>query len=220
MTATVSQVKADAPSSAIQMMTAEEEDILRQTQESLDKLLDDKNLAKYKLEVMFSHKHTSRGPTPGLVTFWESGSKLHGGGDSKLYICDHNSMRGRGCGKFIPDGVQGLNHVVCPNCLTMWQPEHLTGEMFYVLPLEKWAEVLLRWFMRLDQRADIRVKYGRMSIRDAQTAEAERKLRGELLNKARSFDQRSCAIYPLKNIIKDVNAGADLQKRLLAFLRA
>jgi hypothetical protein len=102
----------------------------------------------------------------------------------------------------------------------MWRPEHLVGEVFYRLPLEKWADVLLGWYLRLELKADIRIKYGRMSIRDAQQAEAERGLRGELLEKARSFEKRSVYIYSLKNIIRDTSAGADLRGRILAFLRA
>ena len=74
--------------------------------------------------------------------------------------------------------------------------------------------------MKMGGRADIYVKYGRMSIRDAQTKEIEKKLQGELLNKARSVEQRSLYIYPLKNIIRDTSNGADLQSRILAFLNA
>jgi hypothetical protein len=171
---------------------------------------------------MFSHRHTSRAPSPGTVTWWESANKLHGGGDSKLYLCDNSvpEMEGRGCKRFIPDSANGLSRVVCPHCMTMWKPEHLVGEVFYRLPLDKWADVLLDWYTRMEMRADIRIKYGRMSIRDAQTKEAERKLQGELLNKARSFEQRSVYIYSLKHIITDTSAGADLRGRILAFLKA
>jgi hypothetical protein len=203
-------------------LSPEEAHAVEQRKAALDKLLEDENIAKYKLEVMFSHRHTARSPTPGTVTWWESGTKLHGGGDAKMYLCDNSvpEMEGLGCKKFIPDVSLGLSRIVCPHCLRLWKPEHLVGEIFYRLPLEKWADVLLSWYTRLDLKADIRIKYGRMSIRDAQTMEAERKLRGELLEKARSFDKRSVYIYSLKNIIKDTSAGADLRGRILAFLRA
>jgi hypothetical protein len=205
-------------------LSPEEQHAVEERKRALDAMLESEQLAKYKLEVMFSHRHTGLLPTPGTVTWWESGARLHGGGDAKLYLCDNSAdfpeLRGRGCRRFIPDTSNGLRFIVCPHCGHLWQPEALVGEIFYRLPLQRWADVLLDWYQRLELRADIRVKYGRMSVRDAQRKEEEKKLQGELLDKARSFEQRSCSIYPLKNIIKDTSAGADLRGRLLAFLKA
>jgi hypothetical protein len=209
-------------------LSEEEAAAVEARKSELDKLLEREQLAKYKLEVMFSHRHTMRAPTPGTVTWWESGTKLHGGGDAKLYLCDNSvprdyngrNLEGAGCRQFIPESAHGLSRIVCPNCMRMWAPEHLVGEIFYRLPIEKWADVLLDWYQRLEMRADIRIKYARMSIKGAQEREAEKKLQGDLLNKARSFEQRSVYIYPLKNIIKDTSAGADLRGRILAFLKA
>lgn len=205
-------------------LSPEEAQAVEERKEALDKLLEQEQIAKYKLEVMFSHRHTGRAPTPGLVTWWESGNKLHGGGDSKLYLCDNSvadpRLEGRGCKKFIPDSANGLRFIVCPHCHVLWKPEHLVGEVFYRLPLEKWADVLLDWYVRLEMRADIYLKYGRKSIKQAQEIEAERGLQGDLLNKARSIEQRSMYIYPLRNIIRDTSAGADLRGRILSFLRA
>lgn len=205
-------------------LSEEEQEAVKQRQEGLDKLLAEHDLAKYKLEVMFSHRHTGQAPTPGTVTWWESGTKLHGGGDAKLYLCDNSAefpdLEGRGCKKFIPDSANGLQFVACPHCGHLWKPPQLVGEIFYRLPIQKWADVLFDWFKRLEMRADIRIKYGKMSVRDAQRKEEERGLKGDLLEKARSFEQRPCIIYPLKNIIKDTNAGADLHGRILAFLKA
>ena len=205
-------------------LSEEEQASVKERQEQLDKLLEEKNLAKYKLEVMFSHRHTGREPTPGSVTWWESATKLHGGGDAKLYLCDNSGeypdLEGRGCKKFIPDSANGLQFIACPHCGHLWKPQHLCGEIFYRLPIQKWADVLYDWFMRLEMGADIRIKYGHMSVRDAQRQEEERGLKGDLLTKARSFEQRPCIIYPLKNIIRDTSAGADLKGRILAFLKA
>jgi len=220
----VSSVPAELLRAPDLQMSEEERLRVVAAEEALDKLLGEQGLAKYKLEVMFSHRHSLRNATPGVVTWWESGNKLHGGGDSKLYLCENNAdfpqLAGKGCGKFIPDSSNGLEFVVCPRCMTLWRPPALVGEIFYRLPVDKWADVLLDWFVRLESRTDIRVKYGRMSVRDAQTRETEKNLRGELLNKARSIEQRSCTSYPLRNILKDTNAGADLRGRLLAFLKA
>jgi hypothetical protein len=220
----VQQVHPDLLAAPDLQLPEEEAEAVRQRQAGLDKLLEEKDLAKYKLEVMFSHRHTGQAPTPGTVTWWESATKLHGGGDAKLYLCDNSGefpeLEGRGCKKFIPDSANGLQFVACPHCGHLWKPPQLCGEIFYRLPLQKWADVLHDWFKRLEMRADIRIKYARMSVRDAQRQEEERGLQGDLLNKARSFEQRPCIIYPLKNIIKDTNAGADLHGRILAFLKA
>lgn len=228
MTRGATPLSAELLSAPDLQLSEEEQHAVNARKSALDRLLEEQNIAKYKLEVMFSHRHTSQAPTPGTVTWWESGNKLHGGGDSKLYLCDNSepedykgrSLEGVGCRRFIPDSANGLNKVVCPHCMRLWAPEHLVGEIFYRLPIQKWADVLLDWYQRLELRADIRIKYARMSIRDAQQREAERGLQGDLLNKARSFEQRSVYIYPLKNIIKDTSAGADLRGRILAFLRA
>ena len=205
-------------------LSEEEQAAVNKRKAELDKLLEEEDLAKYKLEVMFSHRHTSQSPTPGSVTWWESATKLHGGGDAKLYLCDNSAefpgLEGRGCKKFIPDSANGLQYIACPHCGHLWKPEQLVGEIFYRLPIQKWADVLFDWFTRLEMRSDIRIKYGRMSVRDAQHTEVERGLKGDLLDKARSFEQRPCIIYPLKNIIKDTSAGADLHARILAFLKA
>lgn len=197
----------------------------KKDKEDFDKLLASEDLAKYKIEIYFSHRHSLQNPSPGIVTWWESAAKLHGGGDSKLYLCERNNVQSTGsgppgCSRFIPDSANGLSYIVCPYCQQRWQPHELVGEVFYNLPVYKWAEVVMDWFMRLESRADIRIKYGRMSIMDAQRKEEEKKLQGDILNKARSIDQRYCVTYPLANIIKDTSAGADLSRRFLAFLKA
>ena len=208
----------------LQELTEEEAANVKKRTEALDRLLDDGQMARYKLEVMFSHRHTGRAPTPGLVTWWESGAKLHGGGDSKLYVCDNSvpdpALEGRGCKHIIGESGNCLTHLVCPHCQMVWKPDQLVGEIYYCLPVEKWADVLLKWYTRLELKADIYVKYGRLGIKSAQEQEAEKGLRGELLNKVRSPDQRIKLLYPLKNIIKDTSAGASLRDRILALLKA
>lgn len=208
----------------IQRLSPEEAQNVQKRQEALDEMLSQEGLAKYKLEIMFSHTRGKHGLSNGLVTWWESGTHLNGDGDSKMYLCDNSIPTarndGRGCMKFIPDTANGLQYVVCPHCQLLWKPEELVGEMYYNLPKQKWADVLHKWYIRLEHRADIYLKYGRMSIRDAQRKEEELGLQGELLNKARGVDQRVAAIYSLKNIIKDTSNGADLRDRILAFLNA
>ena len=188
----------------------------------MDQVLAPESMAKYKLEVMFGHRHTARNPTPGIVSWWVSGNKLHGGGDCKLYLCDASvpELEGKGCKQFIPESAHGLQYMVCPHCQTMWQANQVVGEIFYRLPIQKWAEVLLKWYSKLELNADIYMKYARDDIRTAANKEQEKQLGGEVLAKARSFDRRSRYSYPLKNIIKDTAAGANLLDRIRAFLEA
>lgn len=198
----------------------EEMAIVEEKIQALDKLLGDRNLAKYKLEVMFGEDRSVHKPFSGVVTWWESGNKLHGGGDSKMYLCPRKERAGMDCNGFLPDSCNGLNFIVCPKCKSLWRSEEVFGEVFYRLSMKKWSDVLLSWFLKLELNADIRIKYARDDIRRAVIHEQERKLQGELLTKARSFERRSTSIYSLANIIKDTNAGAGLHARILAFVKA
>lgn len=200
--------------------TEEEQAAVKDRMLALDKLLGEKQLAKYKLEVMFQHERSVIHPFPGVVSFWESGTKLHGGGDSKLYMCPAKDLGKGDCEGFIPDTANGLNFIVCPSCKSLWRSEEVHGEVFYRLPVQKWAEVLLKWYIKLDLNADIRIKYSKNDIRAAALVEQEAQRMGEVLTKARSSDRRMVYTYPLKNIIRDTSAGADLYGRILAFLKA
>jgi hypothetical protein len=100
-----------------------------------------------------------------------------------------------------------------------WKNVDLIGHTYYNLPIAKWAEVVHRRFLRLNMNADIRVKYFYQDIRVASAKEHAKEMRGELLEKARSDAQRISRVYPLANIIKDVNAGADAYTRILDFLK-
>lgn len=195
-------------------------EIARKNMEQLEKEAADKQVALYKLEIQFGKDHHVNGtPTYGMLTIWESGTKLHGGGDAMLYICPGKRLKRNDCEAVIPDAVNGRSIVVCPTCLTPWRNTEIIGQLFFRLPIQRWAEVIHHWFLRLDMNADIRVKYFYQDIRLVSEREQEKELRGELLEKARSAGQRITRIYPLANIIKDVNAGASMYNRILDFLR-
>lgn len=206
-------------------VTEADREALAQKMSALDKLLsDEQKKAKYKLEVFFTEERSLHKPFGGTVTWWESGTKLHGGGDSKMYVCDSNDaypgLVGKGCGFLMPDSSSGISFLICPKCGALWKSEEVVGEVYYRLPIQKWAVVLLLWFRRLNHDADIRIKYSRDDIRTAAMLETERDRGGELLYRVRSKERRSVSVYPLMNIIKDTSAGADLHQRILAFLRA
>jgi hypothetical protein len=72
--------------------------------------------------------------------------------------------------------------------------------------------------MKLEMKADIVVKYHEDDIRNAAMLEQVKSRGGEVLAGARR--RRIPRVYPLQNIIKDTSAGADLEKRFYAFMRA
>jgi hypothetical protein len=65
---------------------------------------------------------------------------------------------------------------------------------------------------------DVRIIYPPDDIRTSAALEQDKSRGGELLEKARS--KRAVRSYPARNILKDVTAGADLEGRLLAFIRS
>lgn len=208
----------DNPIENAPKLTPEEEDTLKKRMLAMDKLLSDKGLAKYKLEVLFERKRSGTQPTFGLLSFWESGSKLHGGGDTKMYICAGKSQKKNDCEAFIPDAGTGYGFLVCPKCKEVWKGEQVTGELGFRLTMQNWATVLVRYFQKLEGNADVYLKYPKEDIRQVAILEQTKQLHGEQLQKVRTGIQK--AIYPLAHIIRDTAGGADLEKRFYAFLKA
>lgn len=199
-------------------MTAEEKEVLEKKQAALDKLLEEHNIAKYKIEILFAKDYSPSKPSAGVMSFWESGSKLHGGGDAILHMCPGKDLGKNNCEGFIPDASHGYGFLVCPGCQEMWQGEQVAGQLAFRLMAKDWAKVVLRYYQKLEMKADIYVKYHPGDIRTAAAKEQAKQYMGELLLSARRSRRRR--IYPLANIIKDTSAGADLEGRFLAFLRA
>jgi hypothetical protein len=196
----------------------EELEALKGRMLAMDKLLAEAKKAKYKIELMFGSRYASNQPYPGALSLWESGAKLHGGGDTKVYECPGKSLKRSDCTSLIPDASQGYGHLFCPGCKTVWKGSQVHGEVFARLSNQGWATLLYRYFTKLGHNADIYVKRPRRDIRVAARAEQHKTMMGELLEATRK--KREVFIYPLKNIIKDVNAGADPVKRFRALLSA
>lgn len=213
------QLDDDSPFYASPSVTDEELAEWRDRLKLLEGKGADKPVAKYKLEVQFGTDHHVRGTTYGTVTIWENGSYFEGGGDALLYHCPGKYLKVNQCEAIIPNDASTSRVVVCSKCLMAWKRSQLIGQTFYRLPIERWAEVLHRWYIRLNLDADIRVKYHYDDIRRATEKEQAKELRGDVLNRVRSSTRRTPRVYPLEYIVKDVNAGADLQKRLLSFLK-
>lgn len=195
-----------------------------------------KERAAYKMEVHFGKNRSTHKPFPGLLTIWESGRRLHGGGDEKMYWCGWSE-----CGKPIKSEFFGLNHVVCPTCKKemfldeVAKQQHIdymkkegrnprdiealpivVGERLFKMSPPNIAKLLVKTFEELGRNADLYLKYHPLDIRyvgkDETTANLNR------LVQAR--ENRQPVIYPLRRIIKDVVAGADLHARFLAMITA
>lgn len=200
------------------VLTEEEQDTLKKKMAAMDKLLATQQIAKYKIELFFSYRRSKTRAFPGALSLWASGSKLHGGGDEKIYFCPSTERKLGECNGLIPPTSQGYGHLVCPDCRHVWKGTQVKGEILAVLTNRGWAELAFKYFVRLEHNADIYVKTPRRDIRIAAHAEQEKQLAGEKLAVVRT--KRELLIYPLRNIIKDSSNGADLMGRFYSLLSA
>lgn len=203
------------PLDEVPEVTEETQYAIQKKMEDLDKLLASQQKAKFKIELMFGDERSLNKSVPGIISFWESGMKLHGGGDAKIYFCPGKSLKVNNCEKHIPFAFNAFGHLVCPECKQTWKGEQVIGEVLGRHSMREWAELLYTYFRRLEHNCDIYLKHAPNDIRSFAAQEQERQLGGDLLKKGR---KRALHIYPLRNIIKDTAAGADILGRFHAFL--
>jgi hypothetical protein len=196
--------------------------------------------AAYKIDVIFSSKRSSLAHVPSacVVTIWESGRHFHGGGDQKMYWCGYpDCQMPLSSDTFLP------SHVVCTKCMREnfrdpvskqqhieyldreGQPRNdieklpmIVGEKFAKLTPANLAFLLHKTWHQLDRNADIRLIYSAKEIRfDAKHDGIKTKV-VDKLDRARRC--REPVIYTVAAIRKDLAAGADLIKRLIALVTA
>lgn len=188
--------------------------------------------ARYKIEVQFGKDRSISAlkPSSGVVMMWESGKFYHGGGDDKMYWCGYAD-----CERPIRSSAFGIYHLVCPHCgrecfLDATSKSDHVRKMpdleklpcvfdarFFRLAPRKLAELLSRIWYQLDCNADVYLKYHPSDIRYNVVHDPDT-IAIPTLDKARM--KRGSMIYPLKNILKDTSAGADIVGRLLAMVTA
>lgn len=175
--------------------------------------------AKFKIEVRYVTEErggikkgrTTHGPNLVGIMIWESGRRFHGGGDDKMYWCkDNRNDHDEGCWSPISsDHIRG-GIAVCPNCNQAINANLLTDIRIFRTSTQSLAGTIEKIFRQLHSNADIYCKYDKDDIRFQSMA----KERGwEAANRLKGMH-----IYPLKNLIKDTASGADLTKRIFAFL--
>jgi hypothetical protein len=209
------------------------------TLEDLEKAKAEQALkAKYKIELHFGKNRSTSGmkPTAGALLIWESGRRLHGGGDEKMYWCGYPD-----CGKPMSTDNFAYMHAICPKCKRemFLDPEarqkhidslvaenrrsdgleslpSVVGERFFKLAPTRIADLLVSTFNDLDRNADVYLKYHPLDMRYDPKHETSKDL--DNLDLARL--RREPLIYTLKRIIADTSAGADLHARFLAMITA
>lgn len=196
----------------------------RPSADELDKAIGSANVpAKYKIEVYFGPKRTTFGPNSLTVKFWESGRRLHGGGDDLMYMCRNRENFSEGCGKlFVSDCVTGPV-AICSHCqkailaelcvrVLVFKDERPTGGQDYRIETRKLAELLAKYWRKLDGNADIYCKFDQSDIQYIAMVKK--------LGAARARELRGLSIYPLKNLLADTQHGASLEDRIFSYLTA
>lgn len=198
-------------------LTLAEEQAIERKRQALERLydLEAELIATYKIEINFSKRRSNRSHFPGSLMIWRSGSALSGGGDEGMYPCPDDRCPGYISPELISVTAQKAG---CPKCQKIWGLHQLKEMRLCSLTPRNWALLVLRHFVRLGHDADVYLKMHPVDIRNQTLREQMKDCGGEQLAKARG--NRQPVIYPLKNIIKDLSAGADMLKRFEAFVKA
>lgn len=194
--------------------------------------------ARYKLEIHFGPDRSSlhHKLMAALVTIWESGKRLHGGGDEKMYWCGYED-----CGKPFSTDNFAYMHAVCPVCKRelLLDPYSRQEQIEYLhregqssagieeLPIvvgEKLmkqtppaiAKFLAGAWQDLECNADIYLKFHPKDIRID-----KKHMDHKVYDKVEQVRaKRQPLIYPLSRILKDTLAGGDLEAHILAMITA
>lgn len=168
--------------------------------------------ARWKIEITFLHNRQLHGKTPYACQIWESGKALNGEGDALAWWClDGREGHNDGCRGIIPQDCVQNGIAVCPNCHMTINAGLLcekTGGNASMQELSVYLADLFR--KRLNSNADIYIKFHKTDPH--YLAMLQRK------GKATADRLKGMHIYPLRNIIRDVSAGADLATRFKSFL--
>lgn len=192
-----------------------------QMSESMRKLLPTENKAKFLLEVFFNDERSLHHPFSGFVMAWTNGGFAHGGGDEKVYFCPNKVERNgqvKICAAPIAPNLIRHGVGICVACERPSSDRKFVGEVFFKLPMQHWVAVLLRYYARLENNADIKISVFSDDLRRVAGEEQVRELRGEKLEKVRRA--RYSVRYSLASIIKDTSSGATLESAFKAFLTA
>jgi hypothetical protein len=204
------------PTAVARVLTEEERHDIEKKREQDDVFRSAQGIAKFKIELMFTKSFSIINPVPGIMSFWESGSQLHGGGDAIMHFCPGKKLGKNECDHFIPDPSHGYGFLVCPGCRSVWKGSEVYGQIIGRHTSQKWAELIELYYRRLEMNCDIVIKHHKDDIRSAASARHS----ADSLAVVRSAPKRLKRIYTLASLMKDVSAGSALYDRIYAFVRA
>ena len=182
-------------------------------QEKVHEDLGSKELpAKFKIEVFFGPARTLQGPNVVKISFWESGRRLHGGGDDLMFMCRDKMNGDLGCQAIFSSECAKHGVAICPKCQKALNQERCARGLVGKKTTKELSEKLAKLWRQLECNADIYCKYDRtdiryISIEKTMGSAAARKLKG-------------LSIYPLKHVLSETANGASLEARIFAFLTA
>jgi hypothetical protein len=213
------------------------DELQKRIQESVMKdrvatLNEQKIKARYKIQIWFRSGRSMTKPVAFALSAWQSGKRLHGGGDEMMFLCrKHATARDvapsevafrdssfirtptkRGCGLFIPGENSVNDMILCPHCGVSHASESIGDSVFYRLTPNNAASVLVSWFRRLESNADLYAKYTPQDPRSIMMAKS--------YDPVTARQKKGLTIYPLKNILEDTANGSTLESRFKAFILA
>lgn len=184
---------------------------------------------KYKIQILFHSKRSDHNPMTWAISFWESGKRLHGGGDEMMFICRRHSdakkirppmeavtsrvvVTPTGCDGLISGGIAQLGTIVCPTCGSKHETDQIADSLHYHGDANKCAQVLEYWWRKLDCNADLYAKY--------RSDDPRTMLMAKTYGVWKAKQKKGLTIYPLPRIMADLNAGASALNRFKAFVTA
>lgn len=204
--------------------------LIDRIQEEVKKGLEEQaKKAGYKIQITFRSDRSIHRPIAYTLSFWESGKRLHGGGDEMMWVCRRNEgaplspppdvlaakvkATPRGCDSLIPGSLASpQGDIVCPHC-QMGHKTHLIGDsIFYRTSVDQCSHILADWWRKLDHNADIYAKFTPKDPRTIAMADA--------YGWRRARELKGLTIYPLSRIIQDTLAGATVESRFKSFITA
>lgn len=211
MTISIRPTKATDPRIRDMLRTPDEkrEDEKAEERKS-DDAFDRTGKGRYKIELFLGRGRSGFKPYPGMLTFWESGTHFHGGGDVRIYLCPDP------CRAPIGSAHHKYGMAICQKCGVARKSEETVGEVLARNTTANWAHLLTTYFRRFGGNCDIYLKYSEGDLRGASAIEQDTQRHGgELLQKA---EEVQLVIYPLRNILKD-SQYTDVEKCFLSFLK-
>ena len=189
--------------------------------------------SQYKLQLWIKSDRSLHKPLAFTLSFWESGKRLHGGGDESMWVCRKKPDAPRppkpfgvahrpstftkeatpnGCDSVIPGDHAVRGFVLCPYCGVRWDTEHIADALFYRLTVSKAAEVVSEWYRKLSNDCDIYVKYRPEDVRV--------KMMARKYGVRHARQHKGLVIYPNVNLVRDCLNGATVESRIKALLLA